>query len=247
VIARNLRGLAVALGLLTTLPVPLPIEPTPGAVGRAAVWFPLVGALIGGLTWLTWVGVVRVLPPAVAAVLALLVWIGLTGGLHLDGLADGGDALAAAVPRERRLAILRDPRLGTFGAISLIAVILLKTTALAALAPGQGLTLVLAASLARWCVLPVGLMPTARREGMAADFALGLRPRHLLPAAMAPLALAAVMGWRGLAAVVVGLIVTAGVMALAWRRLGGSTGDVMGMTVELVETVVLLVAVVEAP
>ncbi|MCS7039618.1 MAG: adenosylcobinamide-GDP ribazoletransferase [Anaerolineae bacterium] len=242
-IGRSLRGLAVALGLLTTLPMPLPAEQAPGAGGRAAAWFPLVGALIGGVTWLTWLGAARVLPPEPAAVMALLVWVGLTGGLHLDGLADCGDALAAAVPRERRLDILRDPRLGTFGAISLIAVILLKATLLMALTPARGLALVLAASLARGCVLPVGLAPPARPEGMAADFALGLRPRSLLPAAMVPLALAAVMGPRGLAALVAGLIVTAGVIALARRRLGGVTGDVMGMTVELVETVVLLVAV----
>lgn len=241
-IGRSLQDLAVALGLLTTLPVPLPAARPPGAGGRAAVWFPLVGALIGGLTGLAWAGAARVFPPPVAAVLALLVWIGLTGGLHLDGLADCGDALAAAVPRERRLEILRDPRLGAFGAISLFAVLLLKVALLTALTPAHGLTLVLAASLARGCVLPVGLTPPARREGMAADMALGLRRWHLLPAAVVPLALAGVMGGRGWAAVVAGLVVTAGVIALARRRLGGVTGDVMGMTVELVETVVLLVA-----
>jgi len=247
VIARSLRGLFLALSLLTTLPVRLATAQTAGEVGRAAVWFPLVGTLLGSLIWLAWAGAHRLWPPAVAAVLALLLWIGLTGGLHLDGLADCGDALPAPVSRERRLDILQDPRLGAFGALALIGVLLLKTTLLMALTPARGLALVLATALARWCVLPLGLGRLARSEGMAADFALGLRPRHLVPAAVAPLLLAASLGWRGAFAVLAGLAVTAGIVRLAHRRLGGVTGDVMGMTIELVETVVLLVAVGEIP
>jgi adenosylcobinamide-GDP ribazoletransferase len=231
--------------LLTTLPVRPSTAPTAGEVGRAAVWFPLVGALLGSLIWLAWAGAHRLWPPAVAAVLALLLWIGLTGGLHLDGLADCGDALPAPVSRERRLDILQDPRLGTFGALALIGVLLLKTTLLMALTPARGLALVLATALARWCVLPLGLGRLARSEGMAADFALGLSPRSLAPAAVVPLLLAAALGWRGPITVLAGLAVTAGIVRLAHRRLGGVTGDVMGLTVELVETVVLLVTAVE--
>lgn len=242
-IASKLRGLLVALGWLTTLPVRLTTAPTAGEVGRAAVWFPLVGALLGSLVWLAWAGAHRFWPSTVAAVLALLVWVGLTGGLHLDGLADCSDALPAPVSPQRRLDILQDPRLGTFGVLGLIGVLLLKTALLMALTPTRGLALVLATALARWCVLPVGLARLARSQGMAADFALGLRPRHLIPAAITPLLLAAALGWRGPIAVLAGLIVTAGVVYLAHRRLGGVTGDVMGMTVELIETVVLLVAV----
>ncbi|MDD3250608.1 MAG: adenosylcobinamide-GDP ribazoletransferase, partial [Smithellaceae bacterium] len=109
-----MRNLRTAFGLLTTLPVGLPGGWKPGDSGRAAFWYPVVGLAVGGLVWLVWFGLSLIFPALVASVLALAIWVGLTGGLHLDGLADCCDGLPGSASRERRLEIMKDPHLGAF-------------------------------------------------------------------------------------------------------------------------------------
>ena len=155
-----MRSLRIAFGLMTTLPFHLPDDWSAGDSGRAAVWYPLVGLVTGALTWLIWKGAMLLFPPFVAGVIALVTWVALTGGLHLDGLADCCDGLFASVSPERRLEIMKDPRTGAFGVIGLILVLLLKAGALMSLTSGAAI--LLAASLARWCILPGGLFSPAR-------------------------------------------------------------------------------------
>lgn len=235
-----MRHLRTAFGLLTTLPLGLPGDWRPGDSGRAALWYPVVGLTIGGLVWLAWLGLNLWFPPIVAAVLALAVWVGLTGGLHLDGLADCCDALPASVPVERRLEILKDPHLGTFGVIGLVIVLFAKAAALTVLAPSLGLGIVLAATAGRWLILPAGLLPQASPGGMGADFAAGLTPGAIFITAILPIGLAFLLGMQGWLAVLAALIAAAAVLGLAWKRVGGVTGDVLGMLVEVTETVILL-------
>ena len=225
---------------MTILPFRLPDDWSAGDSGRAAVWYPLVGLVIGAVTWLAWKGATFVFPPLVAGVLALVVWVALTGGLHLDGLADCCDGLFASVTRERRLEIMKDPHVGAFGVIGLILVLLPKASALASLTSATGFAILLAARLARWCILPAGLLPLARPSGMGADFASGLRRASLLLGALIPLAIAILLGWRGLLSALAGVGAAALVLWFAKSRIGGVTGDVFGMIVEVVETVVLL-------
>jgi adenosylcobinamide-GDP ribazoletransferase len=229
---------------MTSLPFRLPDDWSAGDSGRAAVWYPLVGAVLGALTWLVWKGSLSLFPPLIAGILALIVWVGLTGGLHLDGLADCCDGLFASVTRERRLEIMKDPHVGAFGVIGLILVLLLKAAALVSLVSTSGFAILLAASLARWCILPAGLLPRARPSGMGADFASGFRRSFLFWGAILPLGIAILLGWRGVLAVLAGVGATALVLWFAKSRLGGVTGDVFGMIVEVVETVVLLVFLV---
>jgi adenosylcobinamide-GDP ribazoletransferase len=235
-----MRNLRIAFGLMTTLPFRLPDDWSAGDSGRAAVWYPLVGAVIGGLTWLTWKGSMSLFPPLIAGVLALMVWVGLTGGLHLDGLADCCDGLFASVTRERRLEIMKDPHVGAFGVIGLILVLLLKAAALVSLVSASGFAILLAASLGRWCILLGGLFPLARPSGMGADFASGFRRSFLAWSAIVPLGIAILLGWRGIVSVLAGIGAAALVLWFAKSRLGGVTGDVFGMLVEVVEVVVLL-------
>ncbi len=241
-----MRNLQIAFGLMTTLPIRLPDDWSAGDSGRAAVWYPLVGLVIGALTWLAWKGATLVFPSLVVGVLALVVWIALTGGLHLDGLADCCDGLFSSVPRERRLEIMKDPHVGAFGVIGLILVLLLKAAALASLTPVTGFAILLAASLARWCILPAGLLPLARSSGMGADFASGLRRASLVWGAIVPLLVAILLGWRGVLSALAGVGAAALILWFAKSRIGGVTGDVFGMLVEIVETVVLLVFLVGA-
>ena len=239
-----MRNLRTALGLMTTLPLSLPDNWSVGDSGRAAVWYPLVGLVIGGLTWLAWKGAMLVFPPLAAGVITLIVWAALTGGLHLDGLADCCDGLLASASAERRLEIMKDPHVGAFGMIGLILVLLLKATVLtsfASLTPASSIGILLAASLARWCILPAGLLPPARPSGMGADFASGFQRSFIAWGAILPLGIAILLGARGMVSVLVGVGAASLVLWLAKSRIGGVTGDVFGMTVEIVETVVLLV------
>ena len=144
-----MRSLRVAFGLLTTLPFRLPEDWSTGDSGRASIWYPFVGLVIGVLTWLVWKSATLVFAPLVAGVITLIVWVALTGGLHLDGLADCCDGLFASVSAERRLEIMKDPHMGTFGAVGLILVLFLKAATLASLTSDSSLSILLAASLAR--------------------------------------------------------------------------------------------------
>lgn len=236
-----MKYLRLAFSFLTVLPVKVKEAPQPGDLGRAAVWYPLVGAIIGSLVWLAKAGLTWLFPPMLAAGVCVVVWILLSGALHLDGLADCCDGLLNASSRERRLEIMKDPRLGTFGGVGLVLAILLKVLAVLSLPPGSDLlAIVLATSLGRWMILLAGKQPLARPGGMGADFALGLTPRAFLGAAVLPLVLMVLGGWHGLAAAAAAHLAAVGVMSLARARLGGMTGDVLGLLVEVTELVVLL-------
>ncbi len=229
---------------MTTLPVRLPDDWSAGDSGRAAVWYPLVGLVVGALTWLAWRSASLVFPPLVTGIIALAVWVALTGGLHLNGLADCCDGLFASAAPERRLEIMKDPHVGAFGVIGLILVLLLKAAALASLTSAASFAILLAASLARWCILPAGLFPLARSSGMGVDFASGFRRAFILWGAIIPLAVAILLGWRGVLSALAGISAAALILWFAKSRIGGVTGDVFGMSVEVVELVVLLAFVV---
>lgn len=234
---------------MTTLPFRLPDDWSAGDSGRAAVWYPLVGLVIGVLTWLAWKGAMLLFPPLVTGVITLVVWVTLTGGLHLDGLADCCDGLLASTSVERRLEIMKDPHVGAFGVIGLILVLLLKAAALtsfASLTSVSSFGILLAASLARWCILPAGLLPLARPSGMGADFASGFRRSFLVWGAIVPFVIALLLGTRGILSTLAAVGAASLVLWFAKSRIGGVTGDVFGMVVEVVEVVGLLVFLVGA-
>jgi adenosylcobinamide-GDP ribazoletransferase len=241
-----MRNLRIAFGLLTILPIGLPEDWQPGDSGRAGIWYPLVGLVIGGLAWLAWRLLTHYFPPPVVGVLTLLVWVALSGGLHLDGLADCCDGLFASATPERRLEIMKDPHLGAFGGIGLLLTLMLKAAALGSLTSTAGFGILLAATLGRWCILPAGLLPLARpsgnvpHRGMGADFSSGLRRGAIFSSAILPLGLAFLLGSQGWIAALVGLLAAALVLWLAKTRINGVTGDVFGALVEVTETAVLL-------
>jgi adenosylcobinamide-GDP ribazoletransferase len=235
-----MRNLRVAFGLLTTLPIKLPEDWSEGDSGHASVWYPFVGLVIGMLTWLAWKAATLFFSPLVTGVMTLVVWVLLTGGLHLDGLADCCDGLFASASVERRLEIMKDPRMGAFGVIGLILILFLKAVAFASLTSPASFGILLAASLARWCILPAALLPLARPSGMGADFAAGFRRSFIFWGALIPLAIAIILGAHGILSIVAGLVATFFVLWLAKSRINGMTGDVFGMVVEIVETIVLL-------
>ncbi len=236
-----MKYLQIAFNLLTTLPVRAHDDWQPGDSGRAAGWYPLVGLIIGLLVAAVWTVSSWVFPPLVCAGLTLAAWILLTGGLHLDGLADCCDGLFHASNPERRLQIMKDPHLGAFGAMGLVLTLLLKFAALASLPSERTiLAILLSASLGRWIILLAGTQPLARPGGMGADFSSGLGKSALAWGSIIPLGLIVLLGLHGLLALAIILLAAMGLLRLTRTRIGGVTGDVFGLLVETIETMTLL-------
>ncbi|HEX2188940.1 MAG TPA: adenosylcobinamide-GDP ribazoletransferase, partial [Longimicrobiaceae bacterium] len=168
----SLRPLLLAVGMLTAVRVPLRGEATAEELRAATAFYPLVGLAVGAVPAAM---LLLPLPPLAVGTLALAAWVLVTGALHLDGWADCCDAAFAPpagdapTTRERRLAILRDPRLGTFGAAGLMLLLLGKWTALVYAAPVAPL---LAAPTARWAMVhALRSHPAARPDGLGAALA----------------------------------------------------------------------------
>ena len=245
-------GFLIALGFLTVIPVRTAAGRT-GDLGRAAAWFPVVGLLLGlALSLAQWL-FLCLFSPALSGALLVALWALLTGGLHLDGLADCGDGMLASATPERRLEIMRDPRLGAFGGLTLILFLILKVLATAAMAnrplfaPGlaeawlPAWPLVVATVCSRWLVLLVGRQRGARTGGLGADFAQGIGPAGLIAAGLVTAVVIVLGGPRALVAVAVAHLLAWLVIRLARARLGGITGDVLGLTIELTELAILLI------
>jgi adenosylcobinamide-GDP ribazoletransferase len=235
----------LALQFLTCLPVSLKTAPTPADWGRSVLAYPLIGLLIG----LMLAGLQRLLghaDPLLQAALLTAAWALITGGLHLDGLADSADAwVGGHGDRERTLAIMKDPRSGPAGVSTLVLTLLLKFAALAALlkaGPGSPWPALLFAPLLGRSALVALLLttPYVRPGGMGSALAAQLpRAAALLMLLMAA-AGALFAGKRGWLALSVAL---ASWWLLRWlmvRRLGGATGDTLGAAVELTEVAVVV-------
>lgn len=231
-----------AVAFLTRIPVPAARARRPD-LNRAAVFFPLVGALVGGIAAGTRALADLALPPLPATLLAVAAALIVTGALHEDGLADVADGFGGGRTLEDKLRIMRDSRIGSYGALALVLGLLARAGALAALAaPGAvAAALVAAGAMSRAALAPaMTMLPLTRNDGLAA--AAG-RP-HPLRAAAAILvgALIAVvlLGKAAAAALLAGAGAAFAVAWLARRQIGGHTGDVLGAVQQLTEIGVLL-------
>lgn len=230
----------IALQFLSSLPVRLPGMPTPQDMGRSVLWYPVVGLLFAAVLW----GADSALqgsPVLLHAALLLLVWVLLTGGLHLDGLADSADAwLGGYGDRERTLHIMKDPRSGPIAVVTLVVVLLLKFCALVALVQLGSMAWLLIPMLGRAALLGLFLgTPYVRAGGLGQALAEHLPRRAGGWVLAGSLVLGLLLGWK---AWVLGLVAFLWLRHLMLRRLGGTTGDTAGALLELLE-VVLLVAV----
>ncbi|MEA4813056.1 MAG: adenosylcobinamide-GDP ribazoletransferase [Anaerolineaceae bacterium] len=235
-----MKNLFLALSFLTIIPIETRKVHNPDDLGKAAAWFPLIGALMGALLAGVYYGLQLIFPLPVSAVLATIFWVFLSGGLHLDGLADSCDGLLNASSPERRLEIMKDPRLGSFGGIGLVLAIFLRVVLLNSI-PIQEIffALPLAAALGRWMLILAALQPMARPGGLGDAFAKGLKQDTWMPAALTVIFLVVLGGWKGIVGALLAHLLAIAVFSFAKRRLGGMTGDVFGLTVEISELSVL--------
>jgi adenosylcobinamide-GDP ribazoletransferase len=245
-----MKPLLSALGFLTVLPMPAQ-QIERGDLGRAAPWFPFTGIMIGLVVCGVNIACRLVFPPLVCAAITAAGWAWITGGLHLDGVADCGDGFFAAASRERRLEIMRDPRMGAFGGIALLLFLLLKVAALSEVrgefrggaAFGPVFALMFAPIVARYMLLFVARLPAARPGGLGEEFSKTLKVSAFIVGAVVIAGVGALDPYPLRAAVAVGaaVLATACVIVAARSKLGGMTGDVLGLAVELSEVAVLLV------
>ncbi|GAB4432094.1 MAG: adenosylcobinamide-GDP ribazoletransferase [Anaerolineae bacterium] len=237
----------LAWQLLTVVPLPISTGETNRPAGPAALFYPLVGLLLGGLLAASGELLFWLLPPGLAAAVLLALWVGLTGMLHLDGFMDSCDGLLPPRSPERRLEIMKDSRVGAFGVVGAVLLLLVKFNGLLALpAAGRWQVLLVAPLLARWALVwAMARYPLARSQGMSNFFVSGLTGRRVILASVGTLLAATVLlGWRGLLLAALTGLVTWLLARFALARIGGLTGDVYGAIAETVEAALLVAAAV---
>ncbi len=236
--------IAAAIGLLTRLPVQ--VSDRAATRGARAAWaYPLAGLVVGGLAGsVAWAALALGLAPMLAAGLALAAQVVATGALHEDGLADCADGFWGGWTRERRLEIMKDSHIGTYGVLALLLVTGLRWGALAMLF-AQGWVfapLIVAAMASRAAMVgPMALLPHARATGLAHHVGRAPGVAAGLAGALALLGALLLAGpVTGLACGVTAALVALGLTRLARARIGGQTGDVLGATQQIAETALLL-------
>jgi adenosylcobinamide-GDP ribazoletransferase len=239
-----LNEIRLAAGFLTIIPVGSDSAEASEVRGSFG-WFPLIGFILGALLAGADYLLAFFIPSAVRSTLLVIALTAVTGAVHVDGLADTADALGAGCDRARALAILRDSRIGTFGAAAVFFVMALKIAALGSATDSRRFALYLAPGIARWAMVAVPYKLDYLREHGAGSELLGIQGAHNLRLAstlafIALLPAGAVYAIRG--------VITA--MVLTWifrlfyaRWLGGITGDLIGAAAEIIEAAVLVAVI----
>jgi len=243
-------GLRLAITLLTAVPLPRGRAgarvPDRRAARAAVYWAPVVGLVLGIAGAGVLIGCRAGHTGALlAAVLAITVLAALTRALHLDGLADTADGLGSRRPAEQALQLMKRSDIGPFGVVTLLLTLLVQVSALAqADRIGRGPVAIVAAAVAARLAITLACrrgVPAAHRSGLGALVAGTVHPAAAGGLALAAVAAAAALGWIYALAIVVGLACSAAATALAVRRFGGITGDVLGAAAELTTAACLLV------
>lgn len=233
-----MKSLVLVIAFGTIVPMPPVRDIDDAALRRSMGFFPVVGGLLGLFAWGAMWGTEHLMPHGAAALVVLAAYVLLTGALHLDGLADTFDALGSRRSGRDALAVMKDSRIGTMGAVAVMLVLMGKAVAFAHLSTTDMGVWVVVPVLARTSV--VWLMmgtPAARPDGLGALYARRLSNWTVAGATGVGLITAVLfMPWQD----VLGMVLLAGAFTVLWARLirnrfGGSTGDTYGALLEMVE------------
>jgi adenosylcobinamide-GDP ribazoletransferase len=230
------HGFLISLQFLTQVPVRTE-RIQPHHVSDSYYFYPIIGLLVGAAAVLVRRTLMMIFPVpfSIALVLAFLIWI--SGGLHEDGLADVADAMGGGWTRDDRLRIMKDSRIGAFGASMLMLALLAKYAALTSMNPTRlDASIVIAQMLGRWAFLPMGYFNLCAHEGLGSEFMKGLTARAVTVASVVSLA-GTIMLCRiqGLVALALSVVIIIFASLYFRRRIGGVTGDCFGATFQFVE------------
>lgn len=240
-----MNGLRGAVAFLTRIPLPTSVE-SESQLSRSVPWFPVVGAMVGMVIGASYAGLLFVIPPFVAATLAMSIGLVLTGALHEDGLGDVVDAFWGAWDQEERRRILKDPRLGTYGVLAITVSLLLRIGVLSSLTGWQGLVLLPAAhALSRAFAVSAMTNYEPIGDGLGASYVRALAPRRARLGIFAGVVLAAAaIGLWALPGAVLAWLGSWLVGSISMRKIGGMNGDVLGAIQQVGEILVLLMGAV---
>jgi len=241
-----MKAFLAAIRFLTILPLPSPGENEETHLSRALPFFPVVGLLIGIAVAGLDMALGHIFPPVLATGLVVITLIVVSGGLHLDGLADTADGFFSARPREKILNIMRDSRTGPMGVVAIVCIVGLKFAAVASLMPEKRWAAILLMPLAGRCALVIllALLPYARTEG---GLATVFQKNHFVLNVLWAAGVLTLIGWlvattTGMAIAAISLIGMLMLAAYIYSKIGGYTGDTLGAACEIVELIPVLVA-----
>ncbi|GAB6137036.1 adenosylcobinamide-GDP ribazoletransferase [Halanaerobaculum tunisiense] len=237
----------LALQFITRIPINLDLNYDDRSIGTSMVYYPVIGTLLGAiLSLVNQLGVVY-FPPLVTDALLIIGMVVLTGGLHLDGLMDTCDGIFSGRGKERILDIMRDSRVGAFGVIGLVLLLLLKFSLLVEI-PMQykGLILVYSLTISRWAMVYVAFFyPYPRQEGLGKAYQEHLELKHfLLATGWTLLGGFFLFGIQGILILLANWLVTVILAKIIMGKIDGLTGDNYGAVNELIEVVSLLVLII---
>lgn len=243
-----MRKLLIALTFLTRIPFPAPADVTQEEFTKSQYYYPIVGLLLGGILWASSTLLLPLYPPLITGALLLILQLILTGGIHLDGFMDSMDGLLSARTPERMLEIMKDSRVGAFGAISAIALLLLKFSLLTELltlgSPKALLVLLFMPVLSRWIFLiGVHFFPYARSNGLGKGFHEASKKTKGIFFGQGTLLLLLTfwfLHWSGVIGFLASTLFILIFTSKSSRLLGGLTGDLYGASIELAELFFLL-------
>src|SRR5688572_8308096 len=241
------RRFFIAIQFLTRLPVPRSLNSSETDIGKAAAFFPLIGVIVGGGAALVFVVLQRVLPLPASVFCAIVFAAFITNGFHEDGLADSFDGFGGGWTKDRVLEIMRDSRIGTYGTLALIFIIIGKFTFLSSLPQGQiWRWLIVAHTASRWTILPLCMwLPYARADGQGKLVAKQVGALEIIIGTVTLLLVLLLLPWQAaLAALLVTGVVTLLSGCYFRARLQGLTGDCLGATNQLTEVALFLTAVI---
>jgi len=236
-------GFWAALQFLTIFPTPLRHKVTVSTSGQSLSYFPLIGLILGAILLGIRYGLILALPSSVVNALLIIALVILTGAHHLDGLIDTCDGVIAGKSKKERLAIMSDSKVGAFGIVGVVILLLLKYVSLSSVPILPALLLM--PTLSRWTMASmIFIFPYAKRSGMGLAFKQGATWQRLTVATVIALIITvALLKWWGLALMAAVWLIAFGVASYFRSRLGGLTGDNYGAINELAEVLVLLLLI----
>lgn len=233
-----MRTFLRAVSFLTILPVGGDNVPP----GRSAIFFPLVGAMLGAAGAALFIAASFVLPPSLAALITVAFWTLISGVLHEDGLADVADAMRAGRTREKMLAILKDSRIGTYGAVAIVLSIVVRWQALEHVPSARVfLVCVIAQAVPRSAMVALAWLSRPSGEGLGLAFSASLTTISAVIVIAQGIAASMLLGWRaGLLILAGAYLIVRGARTYFYKRIGGVNGDCLGATEQLLEMFILV-------